>query len=317
MRSAIKRLLPEGVKRGLHGCIGWPLGQYFRYFPLRTGKKTVWKFAAPHLNWLERDVHAKTLFGSTLHVDARDLEGRFIYYFGIWEPHLTGWIRERLLPGETFIDVGANIGYYTLLAAKLGAQVVAIEAEPRTFAILEENLAANRSVNVRAANVAIWDREETLTMFVPPDFVSGASTLISSWADRWQFEGRCEVPAKPLSLVLGAEEMKTARLIKIDVEGAEWQVIAGMTAVLENGPKNLEVIIEVTQRILEAEGRSGADLLAIFERRGFFTYHIENDYGAMSYLGEDKAKRPQRIKTIPADAEQVDLIFSRIDAQSL
>src|ERR1019366_3290126 len=100
----------------------------------RLGKRTVWDLLSPHLWWLERFVQAETVFGCTLYVDTRETGGRYIYYFGIWEPNLTRWIQERLSPDDTFIDVGANIGYYSLLAAKLGSQVVAIEAAPRTFA---------------------------------------------------------------------------------------------------------------------------------------------------------------------------------------
>jgi len=318
VRRVIKRLLPEGAKRVLHGIISWPLCQYFRYLPFLLGKRTVWRLVAPHLNWLEGYVQAKTIFGSTLCVDTRETGGRYTYYFGIWEPNLTRWIQERFSPGDTFIDVGANIGYFSLLAAKLGGKAVAIEAAPRTFGILTKNLAANHTANARPVNAAAWDREDSLTMFVDLDIVTGnTSTLIPAWADRWQLEGRCQVPAAPLSALLKPEEMSTARLIKIDVEGAEWQVICGMKVLLEKGRKDLEVIIEVTQQILKAEGQSGADLLAFFEQRGFFAYRIENEYSVTSYLVDSIAKRPQRIKAIPTDLDQVDLIFSRTDALSL
>lgn len=63
-------------------------------------------------------------------VTTTDIIQRYLYLFGTWEPHLTAWIHQRLTPGATFIDVGANIGYYSLLAAHLvgpTGRVVAVE----------------------------------------------------------------------------------------------------------------------------------------------------------------------------------------------
>lgn len=64
-------------------------------------------------------------------MDTQDLIQRYLYLFGAWEPHLTGWLRRRLRPGDGFVDVGANIGVFSVLAARLvgeSGRVVAIEA---------------------------------------------------------------------------------------------------------------------------------------------------------------------------------------------
>ena len=62
---------------------------------------------------------ARTRFGSDIPVTTADLIQRYLYLFGSWEPNLTHWISARIRPGDTVIDVGANIGYFTLLAAHL------------------------------------------------------------------------------------------------------------------------------------------------------------------------------------------------------
>lgn len=71
-------------------------------------------------------------------------------------------IEQNLAPGDVFVDIGANIGYDTLLAAsRVGAQgtVISIEASPRTFALLQRDIAANPfAANVRAVNAAVSDR---------------------------------------------------------------------------------------------------------------------------------------------------------------
>jgi hypothetical protein len=73
----------------LRSVVILPLRGYLRYFPIRTGKLTAPRYRPAHLWWLESRTKASTVFGSTLNVDAGDICGRFIYYFGVWEPNLT------------------------------------------------------------------------------------------------------------------------------------------------------------------------------------------------------------------------------------
>src|SRR5262245_30335322 len=94
-----------------------PLRTYIRFAPWSVGKACLYDGLAGHLWWLETRVAGATRFGAYLDVDARDIVGKHIYYFGVWEPVLTQWLRERLKPGDTFIDVGANVGYFSALAS--------------------------------------------------------------------------------------------------------------------------------------------------------------------------------------------------------
>jgi FkbM family methyltransferase len=273
----------------------------------------VWKHLAAHLWWLESRTKGKTFFGSILDVDARDICGRFIYYFGVWEPNLTRYIQSRLRPGDCFIDVGTNVGYFSLLASTLVGQsgkVISIEAIQRTFEVLTGNLEANRVGNVRAINMAVWDKEETLTFFISPDTINGTSTVMPAMAKLWKLNQRCDVCAAPLYSLLSPGEITAARLIKVDVEGAESRAISGFGSMLENGRKDLEVVIEVSTHAFDG-------IVSYFHNRGFFPYHLENDYSIASYIGEYETKRPARLEAMPQGATQVDVIFSRVDATSL
>jgi FkbM family methyltransferase len=305
--------IPSQVWRVLRSIVIPPLRAYFRYLPVRTGKLTVWNYLASHLWWLESRTKASTVWASTFDVDARDICGRFIYYFGIWEPNLTAWIQSRLKPGDCFVDVGANVGYFSVLASTLVGQsgkVISVEAIPRTFEVLTRNLVSNSVRNVRSINMAVWDKEETLTFFVSPDTIDGTSTAIPAKAERWMLDLRCEVRAAPLCSLLSPDEIATARLIKIDVEGAENRVISGLGSILESGRRDLEVVIEVSTEAFD-------DIVFYFKKHGFFSYQIENDYSAASYIGEFVAKRPDRLEVAPKGVSEVDVIFSRIDAASL
>src|SRR3954447_9594533 len=86
-----------------------------------------------------------------------DMVPAYMYLFGTWEPNITGYVKRALRTGDTFIDVGANIGYFSMLASKLvgpGGSVVALEASPEFYEIVQENIRLNNCGNVRPVNVA-------------------------------------------------------------------------------------------------------------------------------------------------------------------
>ena len=320
MRQAL-RSAPPAVHHLMRVLFIYPLRLAIRYLPWPRARLTLFNSLADHLWWLEGHVDARTVDGSTLRVDASDIVGKHLYYFGIWEPSLTDWMRRSLKPGALVIDVGANIGYYSLLASKLvgpGGRVIAIEALPETMRRLRFNLDRNGAANVRAINSAAWSRVERLKIFFRQDGASGATTLMSDWADRWQLRRQIEIDAAPLSTLLSESEIANARMIKIDVEGAEWQVLSEMTSWLGRTAPDLEVAIEISTSMMSAQGKSFEDILALFQGFGFFAYRVKNDYLAASCIAWKEASRPARISAWPDEkVDQIDVVFSRTDAGSL
>src|SRR5262249_27771794 len=145
------------------------LRAYIRFAPFTAGKRWLWlRVMDPYFIWNSHPFVARTTFGTRIQGNAKDIIQQYIYYFGVWEPHITSWIRSSLRPGDSFIDVGANIGYYSLLASRLVGQygsVVAIEASPKTFLELQTNLTLNKIYNVRAVNLAASDCRGKLKIF--------------------------------------------------------------------------------------------------------------------------------------------------------
>ncbi len=292
---------------------------YLRYAGTPFGKETLFcSVVGTHFYGLEPkkwEFTANTIFGSRICSSANDTLGRLVYFFGVWEPNLTSWISGRLAPGDVFIDVGANIGYHTLLASKLvgnSGKVISIEALPPIFSILRRHLQVNGVGNVRAVNSAAWDCEDVLTFYTGSDELTVTTTAMPSWAAEWRLESRSQVSAAPLSSILRPEEIQAARLIKIDVEGAEWHVLSGMSPVMDSCRDDVEIMVEITPSALAAEGRSSEDVLNFFRKRKFHPYRLDEPLTA--YLGRDSS-RPKRIEVIPPS--QTDVIFSRIDAGSL
>jgi len=221
---------------------------------------------------------------------------------------------EQLAPGDVFIDVGANIGYYTLLASKLVGElglVVAIEPSPTIFNTLKNNLALNKARNIRLVNMAVSDRPQVLRLFRGPEWNVGLTTTVEK--SSFKLEG--EVIAEPLSDILKPEEIQKARLVKIDVEGAEWAVAAGMGSILNSCRHDIEIVIEVDPRYLALQGKCPDDVLQIFLNAGFRAYSLESEYQTELYLQaqQTKTRRPRRVRNPIQD--ETNIVFSRKDAE--
>lgn len=250
-----------------------------------------------------------------MHGDTRDLIQGYLYWFGVWEPSITAWLRGRLGRGDVFVDVGANVGYYTLLASRLvgpeGA-CVAIEASPSIYELLLRNLRLNRAANVRALNLAAAREPGRVALYEGGEHNIGKTSIVSS-------AGSTRLPAaivegQPLDRILTPEEIRRARLIKIDVEGAEAMVMDGLLPCLERTRQDLELIVELCN---DASATAAQDAERIFSRLGavgFHPYAVDNEYRLDRYL-RPGAKSPRRMRAPPEG--QVDVIFSRVDAEIL
>ncbi len=189
-RATIRQWLssaPAPLRALLRACLVAPVRAYTRFAPWSFGNLTLYRAVADHLWALESEVVASTRAGAVLLVDATSIVGKHIYYFGVWEPVITQWITRRLSPGDTFVNVDANVGYYTTLASSLvgpTGRVVSIEALPQTYQRLVENLARIGRTNVRTVNLAPWDSQEQLTN------VEGAEWRVLSEMATWLPQAR-------------------------------------------------------------------------------------------------------------------------------
>jgi FkbM family methyltransferase len=311
----------EQRNEGMRSLLTMPLRTYFRYFPTVFAKKALWKHVAERLWSVEGHVKTDTVFGSTVLVNAKDIVGRYIYYFGIWEPNLTFWVSERLREGDIFVDVGANLGYYSLLASKLvgkNGTVIAIEPLSEIFGMLTRNVELNHARNVRAVNVAAWDKEAVMDIFTWPKCPTGVTTLNAGWADKWKLERHGKVRATQLSDILREHGAQAARLIKVDVEGSEGQVIFGMKSILDVGRTDIELLVEVHRSASNKHEDRWPEALDFLTSKGFIPYQLDNSYSAEAYFSRQAPTRPKRVSIdVINETEEINLIFSRIDAAHL
>ncbi|WP_425543953.1 FkbM family methyltransferase [Streptomyces crystallinus] len=291
---------------------------YVRHAPSAIGKASLSaRFLNPRLRDQPRKRVVPTRFGASFAVDTTDLIQRYLYMFGIWEPHLTRWLERRLRPGDTFIDVGSNIGYYSVLASRLVGEtgrVVAIEASPTFHAQVLRHARINGCDNIRAVNSAVSDRSRMLTFILASSRNMGATSTVPYDGPA---ESTFEIEARPLPEILDPAEIANARVIKIDVEGAEGSVVRGLAPLLDRLRPDAEITVEVTPHRMKQLGDDVTELLTTMREHGFHTYRLTNDYAPESYPAalSGPAAVPVRWRA-PIDSES-DLVFSRIDAESL
>jgi FkbM family methyltransferase len=206
---------------------------------------------------------------TTIVVDLDTSHGRRLFGYGFCEP--AARLMEALLqPGDTVIDGGANVGLYTVLAARrVGAagRVVACEPSPTTMDLLRRNVRRNGFDWVIPREVALAEAPGRLTLrmfepgsgytsFAPADATSATAaevvvTTLDELAD--------EIP-RPVSLV------------KLDVEGAELRALRGATRLLDEARPDF--IVELEPEHLERQGSSVAALQELFEAVGYVAYLI-------------------------------------------
>jgi FkbM family methyltransferase len=275
--------------------------------PSELKAKAIRRLVMPKLRAQSRKFEKRLDDGRIFIGSTRDFIPLFVYVFGVWEPNLTAFIEARLAPGHVFVDVGANLGWFSILAGKLvgpEGEVVAIEASPLLCDELQENVEANGAGNVRVVNAAAGREPGMVDIEYGPAEQTGLTRVSEGSAVR----------ADTLQALVGAEDLSRARLIKIDVEGAEFDVIGGFAPAIGELSQDAEVIVEVGPQ--RASGATDVDeLFSAFEGVGFHPYALPNSYFPERYLLDPVPESLVRLAQIPT--EETDVVFSRKDTGAL
>jgi FkbM family methyltransferase len=197
--------------------------------------------------------------------------GALIYFQGASEPELSGFLKQYLKQGMVFADVGAHLGEYTILAASLvgnSGRVHAFEACPDTFEILGANIRLNLTENVTAYPWAVW-KENGLTEFEKSPEPS--TSALRPGHNSLQGGSLVQVRAISLDAHFGQIESRKPGLIKIDVEGAELQVLEGAKGLLSS-PTAPDLVIEYGPRNTMRYGYSAEEVCHFLRNLGYSLY---------------------------------------------
>ena len=153
-----------------------------------------------------------------------------IQFLGRYEPSVKSIISR--LDGGDAVDVGANIGLYTMMLSRVLADrgtVLSLEPDPHYFRLLQRNVRINRGLNVALLDIAAWSENEELKLV---RYRPGSSPIDTSVSPTDHATART-VRGRPLDELIRESGIRP-RLVKIDVEGAEYRVLSGMETILRS-----------------------------------------------------------------------------------
>ncbi|MDC0170590.1 FkbM family methyltransferase [Candidatus Nitrosopelagicus sp.] len=183
-------------------------------------------------------------------------------------------VKNNIKKDEIVVDLGAHIGYYTLMMAKLVGQdgkVFAFEPEPRNLELLNKNIKINSYKNIEVVPKAVSDIDEECTLFVGQESFGANKIFKPKKTDTQEFE---EIKTRTIRLDDFFEELgflKKISFIKMDIEGSEVRALQGMKNILEFN-ENLKIFTEINRDALEDNNSNFRNMLELLGRYNFKFY---------------------------------------------
>ena len=198
---------------------------------------------------------------------------------GVFGPRDTQTVKDNVFSGNIVVDLGANIGYFTCLLAKIvgeGGKVFAFEPDPRNLKLLRRNIQENDYKNVIIADKAVSDVNGSCTLYSSQKKF-GANRIFES--KKTQTQDFIPIKSETICLDDYFEKqnlLKKIDFIKIDVEGSEFRAFNGMKKILELN-NNLKIFTEIAPSLLEDAGSSGKQVLDFLQEHKFINFFISDN----------------------------------------
>ncbi len=213
--------------------------------------------------------------GSRMYLDS--LDGLGLHRNGIYEPMETEFFRNEVKKGDVFVDIGANIGYYSLMASQLVGEegkVFAFEPDPINCKLLWKNTKANGYVNIVIVQEAVSDKTGETRLFLCEN--RGDNRIYDS------HDGRRSIVV-PTTRLDDYFRDGSGRIdfVKMDIQGAEGGAIKGMLRVLKEN-QNVRMVTEFWPFALQLFGTDPEWLLHELMNIGFCLYEIKEDERKMT-----------------------------------
>jgi FkbM family methyltransferase len=284
---------------------GWAFGQPRRSSAAFLARRAVWKLARQRRS--SHKVITPWLYGTTAQMVLSSDVGRCVWVAGCFEPNEI-YVLSKVLPrGGTFVDVGANIGLYSLAAARIvghDGKVLAFEPSARERALLDRNIARNDLTQVVVDDRAVGDRRQGHALLhLADDQHGGQNTLGSVVYENVRLVGDADVAVTTLDQAVADHGLSRVHVVKIDVEGAEFAVLSGGRATLSISRPVL--MMELQEDSLVAQGSGSAAVVEILS---------EHSYEVYRYAEPGHRQLLRRLETGEADASQ-DIVAVPVEAR--
>ena len=213
-----------------------------------------------------------------MYLDKNDMViSRTIAHEKEWEPEETKFLKSVIKKGSNVVDIGAHIGYFTLLFSKwVGkkGKVFSFEPDVNNFKFLSKNILANQSKNVTVFNKAISNKDETTYLYLNSEN-TGDNRILDFYVDDLDSSReKIKVECVRLDSVIPTDQR--IDVIKIDVQGAEMLVLQGMDTFLTNSLEQY-MLIEFWPFAIEKSGFTPKEMLKKIKEMGFEIFIFENE----------------------------------------
>ncbi|MFO0415601.1 MAG: FkbM family methyltransferase [Bacteroidota bacterium] len=252
-----------------------------------TGRGILMKWSDKIIGSPSKPIILKTLHGFKLFIDPIIDNGveRSIFYTGTYEAGTLYIFKQILSSGDVVIDVGANIGLMTLYASsRIGENgyVHAFEPEPDTFKILSQNCALNKKSNIKINKIALGREKKTAIIYPNLDINRGSSSLVRQDNTNGKI-----VNVIRLDEYLHLKQLDSLKLIKIDVEGYEIEVLEGGREIFKSDRAPI-ICIEYSGQIASEDSLAGIYDLII--QMGYSIYKFSESKGVECKLKQVNGK---------------------------
>jgi|694.fasta_scaffold22230_9 FkbM family methyltransferase len=224
--------------------------------------------------------------GSRFDYPLKNVVGRLLFS-GVFELEEIEFIRQILKPGDIFFDVGANGGLYTIIAAKLvgeNGHVYSFEPGERELKLLHHNIAINNLTNVTVIESAVSNIKGKTNFAISVD--GAMNSLLKTNHPLQKIQEWQKIEVTTLDDVVDELSVKKVNFLKIDVEGAEKQVLDGAKILLES-QKEIVILFEASDSTALNFGYSVRDILSEIISSGFFIYQF-NELGNLINISENE-----------------------------
>jgi FkbM family methyltransferase len=211
-------------------------------------------------------------------------------YFGAYDIEIRRIIEKNLRPGDVFVDVGANVGYFSAVgAARVGTsgQVHCFEPVPWLFRYLEQFRSLNPNHSISVNQAALGDKEDKTIIYQSEN--TGGHSLLSGYFLSGQPQTTHEIAVHRLDTYLEQKSIDRVALIKIDTEGYEFPVLLGLTGFLKKAKGRLPIlVIEISHRAFSLTHHTIAEFETFMKDYGYTAYEICGCHKADLYRAQDQ-----------------------------
>jgi FkbM family methyltransferase len=281
-----------------------PLARLWGRYELPMWRSMLWRVSG--WGWIEglpqKSIRGK-IHGYSLNLELSDWSDRFAYFLGrYYEDHTQKLMLHALKSGDRFIDIGANVGFVSMLAAwcvKADGKVIAFEPNPVVMKRLREHVEQNNLGQVITLHsFGLGDTDAELTLRLPGRF-TGQATMAPLDESEGPASAEYKVPVRVGDEVFANLDASRPTFVKIDVEGFECTVLDGMQKTLAR--LQPAVFTEITESLLLRAGKSPDDVFNRMHELGYEGYGLDYTPGLIGFSGSLKLWRMPRFTKGPND----------------